>query len=138
MAGRGIMIYSGAFAGLVPTVDELIKLIADICFRGVADNWRTGTVPCVVNVDAIEAIPSLTAHLASAGISVIYYPPPSSAENEINHPQKPLGQKVCDYCQQPAADGVKLLRCGRCPATYYCSVEHQRAGWKTHKPVCGQ
>ena len=33
-------------------------------------------------------------------------------------------------------DGKSLLRCGRCQAVRYCSVECQRADWKEHKKVC--
>ena len=29
-----------------------------------------------------------------------------------------------------------LKKCGRCTQVYYCSVEHQTAHWKTHKPTC--
>jgi hypothetical protein len=31
---------------------------------------------------------------------------------------------------------VTRHRCSRCRAVYYCSPEHQKAAWPSHKPVC--
>ncbi|KAJ7783495.1 hypothetical protein DFH07DRAFT_727660 [Mycena maculata] len=33
-------------------------------------------------------------------------------------------------------DGDQFKRCSRCKKTVYCSVECQRADWKSHKPLC--
>jgi hypothetical protein len=30
----------------------------------------------------------------------------------------------------------KLMKCGRCQLIYYCSVEHQRQHWNSHKIQC--
>ena len=30
----------------------------------------------------------------------------------------------------------KMMKCGRCRSTYYCSVEHQKEHWKVHKQSC--
>jgi len=32
--------------------------------------------------------------------------------------------------------GAGAKRCGRCHAVWYCSVEHQKSDWSTHKDVC--
>ncbi|KAL7415383.1 hypothetical protein BDY24DRAFT_382733 [Mrakia frigida] len=32
--------------------------------------------------------------------------------------------------------GVEMMACGRCKAVRYCSTEHQKAHWKTHKKNC--
>jgi TPR repeat protein len=46
-----------------------------------------------------------------------------------------LGRK-CAYCGMIGLrqDGLKV--CAACKTTAYCSPEHQRAHWKTHKPEC--
>lgn len=38
---------------------------------------------------------------------------------------------VCGLCGVPAS-----LKCSKCRCVYYCSVEHQKADWKSHKKVC--
>ncbi|KAF6214048.1 hypothetical protein GE061_011778 [Apolygus lucorum] len=38
---------------------------------------------------------------------------------------------VCLVCQQPAAN-----RCSSCQSACYCSKEHQKQHWKTHKSSC--
>ena len=43
------------------------------------------------------------------------------------------GIRKCAFCK---ANKSKLLRCGRCKAVYYCSVDCQRPHWKTHKKIC--
>jgi ankyrin repeat protein len=48
-------------------------------------------------------------------------------------------QHVCEYCLAVAADGKKLLMCGRCKTARYCNAECQRADWGRHKsPDCIQ
>lgn len=42
----------------------------------------------------------------------------------------------CTKCGKHRSDGVKLLKCSGCRTTLYCSVECQKAHWKTHKPDC--
>mmetsp|Transcript_1965 Transcript_1965/g.5721 ORF Transcript_1965/g.5721 Transcript_1965/m.5721 type:complete len:374 (+) Transcript_1965:75-1196(+) len=37
----------------------------------------------------------------------------------------------CDVC---GAEGA--FKCSRCGQAYYCSADHQRQAWKTHKHVC--
>lgn len=37
----------------------------------------------------------------------------------------------CDICAKPANQ-----KCGQCQAIFYCSLEHQKEGWKTHRPIC--
>ena len=38
----------------------------------------------------------------------------------------------CAHCKNPSA----ALRCSACHAVLYCNADHQKADWKTHKPVC--
>jgi MYND finger len=40
-------------------------------------------------------------------------------------------KQLCALCNKP---GDKA--CSQCKTTYYCSAEHQREHWKSHKPQC--
>jgi hypothetical protein len=42
----------------------------------------------------------------------------------------------CTKCGKHRSAGVKLLKCSGCRTTLYCSVDCQKAHWKTHKPDC--
>ncbi|GMI17466.1 hypothetical protein TrLO_g3640 [Triparma laevis f. longispina] len=41
-----------------------------------------------------------------------------------------------NVCGFPGCTSTAALRCSRCQATYYCTKEHQRSHWKTHKKNC--
>ena len=57
--------------------------------------------------------------------------------NEITEPTA-RSETCCRGCgKADSNDGGKgLLRCARCQAVRYCSVECQKADWKVHKKVC--
>ena len=40
---------------------------------------------------------------------------------------------ICVYCKKPA-DNMK--KCSKCRVMHYCSVDCQKADWKTHKLIC--
>ena len=42
---------------------------------------------------------------------------------------------TCDECFESFPTS-ELKRCAKCKVAWYCSVEHQRAAWKTHKAHC--
>jgi hypothetical protein len=42
----------------------------------------------------------------------------------------------CAKCGKYRSEGIHLLKCSGCRITLYCSLECQRAHWKTHKPDC--
>ncbi|EKD20833.1 uncharacterized protein L3040_000938 [Drepanopeziza brunnea f. sp. 'multigermtubi'] len=42
----------------------------------------------------------------------------------------------CDRCNSPPTNSTKLLRCGGCRQTTYCSKTCQKADWKDHKAYC--
>lgn len=42
----------------------------------------------------------------------------------------------CATCHKTSTETGPLKRCGRCKTAAYCSVECQKADWKTHKPNC--
>lgn len=45
--------------------------------------------------------------------------------------------KLCHACAKPEARGSKLLRCGACGVSSYCSAACQKADWKAgHKGAC--
>jgi len=51
--------------------------------------------------------------------------------------EKPPGpERRCQKCDSPGKP--KLLTCGGCKRTNYCSVGCQKADWKTHKGTCRQ
>lgn len=41
-------------------------------------------------------------------------------------------RQYCELCGKME----NLMKCGRCRSSFYCSKEHQRQDWKTHKRVC--
>ena len=43
-----------------------------------------------------------------------------------------------NYCSFPGCDEASSQRCSRCKKVYYCSVDHQKNHWKTHKVYCGK
>ena len=45
--------------------------------------------------------------------------------------QDTMVDETCALCKQPAKQ-----RCGGCQVTYYCSRDHQRLDWKTHRSRC--
>lgn len=44
--------------------------------------------------------------------------------------------KKCSACSQEENPSTKLLRCGGCKTTYYCSAPCQKTDWKNHKLLC--
>lgn len=40
-------------------------------------------------------------------------------------------ESKCNVCEKPA-----LQKCGGCHSVHYCSREHQKADWKSHKKMC--
>lgn len=55
------------------------------------------------------------------------------AMEQTNHKPHVNVMRKCAYCNK---SDTKLLRCGRCKTTYYCSKECQKPHWKKHKKVC--
>ena len=141
--GRSMILHYGQTAHLVPTVEEVIEAIAQVCLYGsdpqlTPNGWRAGRVPCAISVDAIEILPALKAALAPAHLNIHYYAPPSEQEQQNRGQAAPMGLKRCAFCEISAQElGAPLNKCSRCLATYYCSEDHQRKHWKKHKPVCG-
>jgi splicing suppressor protein 51 len=43
---------------------------------------------------------------------------------------------ICAKCTKPGSSESPLQRCSRCKSTRYCSLECQKAHWKTHKKAC--
>lgn len=46
-----------------------------------------------------------------------------------------LGKVKCVVCRVRRSDD-DMFRCGRCRIVVYCSCEHQKEHWQTHKQVC--
>ena len=45
-------------------------------------------------------------------------------------------ESLCVLCTGCARQSDEARACGKCVAAWYCSVECQRAHWRTHKPAC--
>eukprot|EP01040_Poterioochromonas_malhamensis_P003004 gene3004-3191_t len=71
-------------------------------------------------------------------IHVAYYPPPSDVENYLNDLTNPyMNAPRCKVCSKTlAVDGTALMQCSQCKNVYYCSKEHQKRDWKSHKKYC--
>ncbi|KAG6336252.1 hypothetical protein ID866_2829 [Astraeus odoratus] len=54
-------------------------------------------------------------------------------ERKRSGERAPLEEKRCEKCK---TKGTGLKLCARCRVTWYCSVDCQRADWKTHKLNC--
>jgi len=52
---------------------------------------------------------------------------------KVDVAEKKKRLQVCEYCQTKQE---KLFRCTGCKEVIYCSLEHQKSHWSTHKPVC--
>ena len=79
-------------------------------------------------------------YMVQAAISPSFSVPFVEQNFEGNKMTEPaaLYETGCRLCGKGnSGDGGKgLLRCSRCQAVRYCSVECQRADWKEHKKVC--
>lgn len=53
------------------------------------------------------------------------------AKDMIKAPYKECGAKSCKV--REGHRGQKLMPCSKCKAALYCSAEHQRAAWSSHK-----
>lgn len=42
-----------------------------------------------------------------------------------------MSEGCCEICKKPS-----IQKCSACHNAYYCSKEHQKSGWKTHKKDC--
>jgi hypothetical protein len=51
--------------------------------------------------------------------------------HDTNHVKK-AKSTACDFCHTSLSLS-SLLRCSKCKSVYYCSKEHQLAGWQSHK-----
>ena len=51
-------------------------------------------------------------------------------------PQSPveLARRTCATCSKMA---LKMLRCSRCKAAFYCDAACQKRHWREHKAACG-
>ena len=45
-------------------------------------------------------------------------------------------ERKCAICGVKKSDQQKLLKCSGCFSVRYCSVQHQKEHWKTHKSLC--
>ena len=43
---------------------------------------------------------------------------------------------ICHRFETPEGEDLKLLRCSKCQAAFYCGKEHQLDDWKRHKKEC--
>jgi ubiquitin len=54
-----------------------------------------------------------------------------SLQRNVSFEYTPKPKKLCAIC------GVETtMQCGRCRSAFFCSIEHQKLSWKTHKVFC--
>lgn len=115
---------------LIPTVQECIKALKEIVVKHDIDS---------ICFDAIEVVVPIQKLLeGSTKFKISYYPPPSEEENLRNDLTNPMGGiTACKWCKATHGfDGAPLFTCSRCKATKYCSKEHQKLDWPSHKKLC--
>jgi len=140
MQGGNPLIVYHQYSALVPTMYDILVLVDKAVGTGRGK-------PGAVAIDVEYAVEALHTLLHPAGLSVVYYPPPSAEEqafNDMTNPYlSPAERKnsgpVCAVCLSTSGEsGGELLRCARCKNEYYCCKEHQKAHWKRHKLFCAQ
>eukprot|EP01137_Pigoraptor_chileana_P029231 Opistho-2@14182 len=77
------------------------------------------------------------AAVASPAVVASSAPPAAStaqaSKAAVPGPSASAVTKACAVC---GLSGVRLSRCGRCVAVYYCGKEHQAEHWPQHKTSC--
>ncbi len=116
---------------IAPTIGEYIKLAENYC----NDSAKK---PAVIAVDYAPNVEMFKRLMRDVNIHVGYYPPPSDVETFLNDLTNPyMNAPRCKICSKTlAADGTALMQCSQCKNVYYCSKEHQKQDWKSHKKYC--
>jgi hypothetical protein len=105
--------------------------------------WLLNTTDFICTVDALvnSSMQSAGWKLQSFGNSWPLAKLPGVQSRDFQKFTRKVMRHVNDYegctkCGKHRSAGVKLLKCSGCRTTLYCSVECQKAHWKTHKPDC--
>eukprot|EP01040_Poterioochromonas_malhamensis_P003007 gene3007-3194_t len=112
-------------------VGEYIQLTLNYCNN-------EGRKPAVIAIDYIPHFEMFRRLMKDVNIHVRYYSPPS----DVNHFFEDLASNWldgarCKVCGKALAlDGTALMQCSQCKNVYYCSKEHQKQDWKSHKKYC--
>ena len=122
---------------LIPDAEDYVKLLE----KGLA---LTQKKPSTVAIDAGSMVGTMRKILEQAGITAVFYPPPSHEElaefgrrGDSSEYEIPFRSATCSFCDaEEGDDGERLLTCSRCKLAYYCCKLHQKADWKKHKRVC--
>ena len=56
--------------------------------------------------------------------------------DDSSFPSFQAPERKCAICGVKKSDQQKLLKCSGCFSVRYCSVQHQKEHWKTHKSLC--
>ena len=56
--------------------------------------------------------------------------------DDSSFPSFQAPERKCAICGVKKSDQQKLLKCSGCFSARYCSVQHQKEHWKTHKSLC--
>ncbi len=129
---RGSACLGALFMGsLTPTIGEYIQLTQNYCNA-------EGRKPAVIAIDYLPHFEIFRCLMKDVNIYVGYYSQPSDIEkyfDDLSHNW--LNPPRCKLCEKTlAADGTALMQCGLCRNVYYCSKEHQKQDWKSHKKDC--
>ena len=82
---------------------------------------------------------TISKHCVRVAISPLFSPPFVEPVYDGSNLDQPSGNG-CATCgkKESPGNGTKMQKCARCLKVKYCSVECQRAAWKTHKKNCAK
>lgn len=112
------------------------------------DTYKGRPIELLRKIKQVSSLLQTVCHLTGSEFLHCLYHDGHDADSDIVHLeiqnlnryhriQKPMKTKSmqesgrCPVCKKPA-----LLKCQKCKIEYYCSVEHQRENWSTHKQFC--
>eukprot|EP01040_Poterioochromonas_malhamensis_P014463 gene14463-16008_t len=116
---------------LTPTIGEYIQLTLNYCNN-------EGRKPAVIAIDYIPHFEMFQRLMKDLHIHVRYYSLPSDVDHFFdNLASNWLDGARCKVCGKALAfDGTALMQCSQCKNVHYCSKEHQKQDWKSHKKYC--
>eukprot|EP01040_Poterioochromonas_malhamensis_P003006 gene3006-3193_t len=116
---------------LTPTLGEYIRLTEKYCDKAKRK-------PAIISIDYPRHLEMFRRLMKDVNILVGCYSPPSDVDKFLEDLANSwLNAPRCNVCEKPfTLDGTALMQCSQCKNVYYCSKEHQKQDWKSHKKYC--